>query len=180
MVLLWLDANTPLAVAKSIFQTAAFAGYPNESFAVHPKGNPDQIAQINADAIVPGPAGSQMHRGGDPFALHVGAVAGNPLSYAWRAEGEVLSSVELTERVDGASSGFPLLAAKLTGDWAAHGGHPLRGDRDFDRAVLHASGTLTVQTLIVLMDAIYSPSREVVFEGNVRSVSAFNLSLSVN
>jgi len=53
-------------------------------------------------------------------------------------------------------------------------------DRNFDRAVLHVTGALTVETLIALMDAIYSPTREAVLSGKVERVPAFTLLLSAS
>jgi hypothetical protein len=53
-----LDASTPAVVVKSVFQTAAFAGYPNGSFVVrraHPGPDGALYGRLTADAQVPGP-----------------------------------------------------------------------------------------------------------------------------
>ena len=173
-VLLWLDVATPLTVVKSILQTAALAGYPEISFAVHPKGDPRAVAHINIDAIVPEPSLAGRN---DPFALQVNAVEGNELSFAWEAGGEAFPSIYVAERVEPGASAFPVLASKLQDEWTAHGGHRSPVDRGFDHAVLQASNSLTLQTMVALVDAIYSPMREFEFEGKAERVSAFNVAL---
>jgi outer membrane biosynthesis protein TonB len=51
----WLaiDASTPAVVVKSVFQTAAFAGFPNLRFVVRARDG--SIASLPADAQIPGP-----------------------------------------------------------------------------------------------------------------------------
>jgi hypothetical protein len=55
VVQFWVDGSTPALVVKSVFQTAAYAGYPNGAFVVRRRDDPKQFARMNADAIVPRP-----------------------------------------------------------------------------------------------------------------------------
>jgi len=175
VAVLWLPGDTPLVVAKSIFQTAAFAGYPYLSFAVRPQGHPDRLARINGDAIVPGPPVSA-----ESPALHVTAEAGADVMLTWKLGNRVVSSVTVGERVEADKSAFPILAAAIRQEWRKSGKHRTRNDRRFDSAVLHTTGSLRMQTMVALMDSVYAPSREFSFHGHAVSVPAFDLSLSVH
>ena len=52
---LWIDRRTTALVVKSVFQTSAYAGFPNISYVVRARDDPFQLMRINADARVPGP-----------------------------------------------------------------------------------------------------------------------------
>ena len=175
----WLDASTKLVVVKSIFQTAAFAGYPYLAFAVRPKSDPNALARINATAIVPGPPGFASTRTEEPLALHVNAVEGKDLTLTRQTGDKVISKVSVGERVDLGASAFPILAAKVSREWAAHGKHRSRDDSRFDSAILHTSDSLTLQTMIALTDSIYVPLRDFVFRHKLERVPAFDVSLAV-
>jgi hypothetical protein len=49
----WVDARATALVVKSVFQTCAFAGYPNGSFAVRRRDG--RFGRLPVDARVPGP-----------------------------------------------------------------------------------------------------------------------------
>ena len=53
-VTLWIDAATPALVVKNVFQTCAFAGYPNGAFGVRRRSDA-RFAKLEAAAQVPGP-----------------------------------------------------------------------------------------------------------------------------
>ena len=57
VALLRMPRDTRALVVKSVFQTAAFAGYPNLAFAVG-TGSPRRTERILVDAQVPGPPGT--------------------------------------------------------------------------------------------------------------------------
>jgi TonB family protein len=58
VVQLWIDRATPALVVKSVFQTAAFAGYPNGAFVVRDQKDTTRFALLRADALVPRPPGT--------------------------------------------------------------------------------------------------------------------------
>jgi hypothetical protein len=86
----------------------------------------------------------------DAIALHVNAVAGK----------------ELTPTV-------------VSREWDARGKHRTGTDMHFDSAVIHASDSLTVNTMIALMDATYTPLRDFAFQHKIERVPAFDVSLAV-
>jgi len=57
VVMIWVDRRVPVLVVKDVFQTAAFAGFPNASFVVRDRNAPHRFARLNADALVPRPGG---------------------------------------------------------------------------------------------------------------------------
>jgi hypothetical protein len=54
----WIDENTSALVVKSVFQTGAFAGFPNMRFAARSRSHPLRIVMVPAYARVPGPPGA--------------------------------------------------------------------------------------------------------------------------
>jgi len=61
-IVLAIGDDTPAVLVKSVFQTAAFAGYPNVSFLVraYPQG---ALGRLRVDAQVPGPPTGDGHGG---------------------------------------------------------------------------------------------------------------------
>ncbi len=55
VVMIWVDRRVPLVVVKDVFQTAAFAGFPNASFVVRDRNARGRFARLDADALVPRP-----------------------------------------------------------------------------------------------------------------------------
>ena len=180
VLLLWLDENTPVLTAKSIFQTAAFAGYPNLSFAVHPRLNPAALARVNADAFVPAPPDSEHVSLRDPFTFHVHAEPGHDLTLEWKLSGKAIRTASVAERAELGATAFPLLAKRATDEWIAHGGHRTSYDRAFDQAFVHVANELTVKTLIALMDAVCAPTRDFEWHDENAEVPSFNITLPVN
>lgn len=74
------DASTPAIVVKSVFQTAAFAGFPNASFVVRrstPGADGSSIGRLPADAQVPGPPVATPDGGKPTRGLRSGAATVN-------------------------------------------------------------------------------------------------------
>jgi len=182
VVLLWLDRKTPIFVVKSIYQTAAFAGYPNASFAVRPIGKPDGLERINADAYVPRPPATESAEtlARDPFQLCVEAVFGQEVSLKWKLNETVVRTVTVAERAELGTVAFPQLAARVAEEWTAHGGHRTRYDVDFDEASVTVANELTFESMIGLIDALYTPMRDFEFSGERVSVPAFNVIVPVH
>jgi hypothetical protein len=55
----WIDGRINALVVKSIFQTVAFAGYPNGYFVVYRRGSRNEFGRLPADARVPRPPDGQ-------------------------------------------------------------------------------------------------------------------------
>jgi TonB family protein len=55
IVQIWIDARTSALVVKSVFQTCAYAGFPNVCFVTLARDDRWHVVRINADARVPGP-----------------------------------------------------------------------------------------------------------------------------
>ncbi|MFO0564017.1 MAG: AgmX/PglI C-terminal domain-containing protein [Polyangiaceae bacterium] len=72
----WIDRRVPALVVKSVFQSAAFAGYPNGRFVVWREGTGGagmrkRLGQVRADALVPGPPPSTGGEGGEVSPVNV-------------------------------------------------------------------------------------------------------------
>lgn len=92
VVSLWVDEGTSLLALKSVFQTSAFAGYPNAIFVTRSRSQPAKLHQLNVDARVPGPPG-QADQPRERI-LAVRARADGQVELAWMGEG-----LELQERL---------------------------------------------------------------------------------
>jgi hypothetical protein len=178
VALLEMPAATKAVVVKSVFQTAAFSGYPNLAFAVRTAGG---VARINADAQVPGPPTPENIAGMHPpeLRLFVSITPGQPVVLTWKKEQEVISVVELPWADAFADSGrdvrAPGLAAKLAAEWSAQGQHRDPTDKKLDQAVVSVANAAELRHLVAALDAIDSVKRN--FGG--AKVPAFNATFSV-
>jgi hypothetical protein len=169
VVVLWLDAATPALVVKSLFQTAAFAGFPAGSFAVRRAGT-RRLARLVAEARVPGPPGTEARPSVDPFVLHLDADAGKT-QLVWKVASKVVQVIEVPRSA---------LHTTIDEQWKRHGGHRDGADQVFDQAVLHVDHQTRFDAIVGLLDALYEPKREVVVGGVRQSVPAFNVTFAVN
>lgn len=83
VVQFWIERTTSVLVVKAVFQTAAFAGYPNAAFVVRPSGDPKHFARVNVDAQVPGP----------PESANADASAGGTTAIVGRLPPEVVQRI---------------------------------------------------------------------------------------
>jgi len=157
--LLAVDASTPNVVVKSVFQTAAFAGYPNGQLAVRKSG---ALARLPLDAIVPMPGGRAE---ADVLLVEV-----RPSSYAlaWRrASGQLLPRVEASSLAD--------LQQQVRHAWTTNGLHREAPDKAFDQAVVFATKEVSYAELVSVLDALASVARPLADE----RVPALNVSLAM-
>ena len=147
VVLFRFAAALPVAVAKSIFQTAAFAAHPNGSFLVRIAGSTD-IGGIDADAFVPMPPDYK----GPPLPayrqLHV-EMAADRFVLTWRL-GDVAEASSTTVRREvvtrdagGETVRYPDLATAIDETWRALGAHRSVTDRKLDQLSLHVDNRAT-------------------------------------
>jgi TonB family protein len=175
-----MPRDTKALVWKSVFQTAAFAGYPNLSFAVG-TGTPGRLARVVVDAQVPGPAPidpSTDHPSPEPV-LVLRLVPGSAVVLTWKRGAETLSVVEVPwgdafER-RGEDVRAPALAARLSREWSMQAQHKDPLDKRLDQAIVHADEATELRDLVAVLDALYETKRSM---GSAR-VAAFNATLSI-
>ena len=143
-------------------------------------------SRINADAQVPGPPDPQKQL--EPqtpekvLNLHIGE---SEFGLVWKAGATVVSEVKVPKTAVPMGEGssvvrYPELAAKLKSEWAQQGGHKDPSDKKLDQCVLHSDNRTSFKEIIAVLDALYSPKREMKFEnGKVQQVPAFNMTFSV-
>jgi hypothetical protein len=165
---LWCDRTTPLLLFKSLFQTAAFAGYPSFRLAVIASAS-GQLGYQAFEARVPPPPSQPMPR--DPFAVHVDLRADGRAQLVWKVGSRVEDIVDVTR---------DSLAARLEDQWQERGGHRSPSDRNFDQLVLHAPSELTLQDAARLLDAAHFPKREQSVDGKASRVPAFAVTFAIN
>lgn len=161
------DATTPAIVVKSVFQTAAFAGYPNGQLAV--RGVDKTVKRLNVDAIVPlpPPAGREIASGAR---LLVG-IRPSKVSVAWRNEGSAPAGAELGSVAE--------LGERVARDWTARGVHRDGNDKAFDQAIVYVANEIDYAGIVATVDALYATKRDFAFEGRTERVPALNVSLAM-
>jgi hypothetical protein len=167
---LWCDRATSLLVFKSVFQTAAFAGYPSFRLAVV-GAESGRIGYQAFGARVPGPARAQNADPRDPFALHLDVFGEGRAQLVWKVGSRVEDTIDVTRSE---------LAKQLAVQWQTRGGHRGQADRGFDQLVMHVPNALTLNDAVRLLDAAYFPRREYSADGNVLRVPAFDVTFAVN
>jgi hypothetical protein len=178
VALLRMPRDTKAFVVKSVFQTAAYAGYPNLSFTVG-TGSPGRAARLRADAQVPslGDAPMDSSSPGDKV-LFVRLEPDKPVVLTWKIGAEPLSVTEVPwseafER-SGENARAPGLAAKLSLEWKQQRQHFDVHDKKLDQAILQVDDAAQLRDIVAVLDALYEPKRPL----DDATVPAFNVTLS--
>lgn len=145
-----------------------------------------QMSRINADARVPGPPDpdKELEEQEKPKTLHVEMRGEEKFQLVWKEGNTVIDTIDVTRKPVTLSSGddvsYPDLAERIASEWDRNGAH--RADSDFkrDQAVLHTDNTTQFADIIAVIDAIYSPQRDVKIGGAVEQIPAFNVTFAVN
>jgi hypothetical protein len=81
---------------------------------------------------------------------------------------------------EGGDISYPDLAKKIVDEWTANGSHRAASDTKLDQAVLHTDNSTPFSDVIAVIDAIYTPQRDLTWSGKTEKVPAFNVTFSVN
>ena len=144
-----------------------------------------QMARINADARVPGPP--QQDEPKDPpkeKQLHVEMKGEQKFQLVWKEGTQVVNTIDIERKpVPAGEAGdirYPDLAKKIVEEWNANGAHRAASDTKLDQAVLHTDNSTPFSDVIAVIDAIYTPKRDLTWAGKTEKVPAFNVTFSVN
>jgi hypothetical protein len=160
------DRTAPAVVVKSVFQTAAFAGFPNAQFAV--RGGDGTVMRLPVDAIVPGPA---LASPPEPGARLLVVVRPSKHVLAWRTDGAVVSTTDVASVRD--------LPERVKKEWAEHAVHRESSDKSFDQAVLYVGDDVDYAGLVAVVDSIYATTRDFLVAGAKERVPAMNVNLAM-
>jgi hypothetical protein len=178
VAVLRLPRDTKAVIVKSVFQTAAFSGYPNLAFAVG-TGAPRRIERVRVDAQVPGPPAPGASQGTSERALFVRIAPDKPVTFTWKRGSEVLSVSDRPWRDSfersGEASRAPGLAAKVAEEWKQQREHFDPNDKKLDRAMLQVDDATELREIVAAIDAIRETRRSL---GNAQ-LPAFAVVLSV-
>jgi biopolymer transport protein ExbD len=144
-------------------------------------------SRINADAQVPGPPdpSKELEPTTPEKVLHL-HIYESEFGLEWKAGSTVVSEVKLPKTPVELGSGrdatvrYPDLAKKLQTDWEAQGGHRDPSDKKVDQCVLHTDNKAPFKEIVAVLDALYTPRREMKFpDGTSKVVPVFNMTFSV-
>jgi biopolymer transport protein ExbD len=144
-----------------------------------------QMARINADARVPGPP--QPDEPKDPpkeKQLHVEMKGDQKFQLIWKEGNTVVNTIDVERKpVPAGDQGdirYPDLAKKINDEWNANGAHRAATDMKLDQSVLHTDNSTPFADVIAVIDAIYTPKRELTIGGKTEKLPAFNVTFAVN
>jgi biopolymer transport protein ExbD len=144
-----------------------------------------QMARINADARVPGPP--QPDEPKDPpkeKQLHVEMKGDQKFQLIWKEGNTVVNTIDVERKpVPAGDQGdirYPDLAKKINDEWNANGAHRAASDLKLDQSVLHTDNSTPFADVIAVIDAIYTPKRELTIGGKTEKLPAFNVTFAVN
>jgi biopolymer transport protein ExbD len=140
--------------------------------------------RINADAQVPGPPDpSKELTPQTPEKVLNLHILESEFSLVWKQGATVVSEVKVPKPpVDPNASviRFADLAKKIEAEWNQHGGHRDPSDKKVDQAIMHTDNRLPFKEIIGVLDALYSPQRDMKFpDGSTKKVPVFNMTFSV-
>lgn len=144
-----------------------------------------QMARINADARVPGPP--QPDEPKDPpkeKQLHVEMKGDQKFQLIWKEGNTVVNTIDVERKaVPTGNQGdirYPDLAKKISDEWNANGAHRAASDLKLDQSVLHTDNSTPFADVIAVIDAIYTPKRDITLGGKTEKLPAFNVTFAVN
>jgi biopolymer transport protein ExbD len=144
-----------------------------------------QMSRINADARVPGPPDpdKELKEQEKPKTLHVEMRGEEKFQPVWKEGNTVVDTIDVMRKQVNASGedfSYPDLAERITSEWERLGAHKADSDFKRDQAVLHTDNTTQFAHIIAVIDAIYTPQRDVKIGGTVEQIPAFNVTFAVN
>lgn len=143
-----------------------------------------QMARINADARVPGPPrDDEQQEPKKEKQLHVEMRGEQKFQLVWKEGSTVVNTIEVDRKqvpigVD--DYAYPELAKKIASEWQVNGTHRAASDMVLDQAVLHTDNSTQFQDIIAVIDAIYTPKRDLTLGGKTEKIPAFNVTFAVN
>lgn len=161
-VLLRVAPGMPAPVVRSVFQTAAFAGFPFLGFLVR-TGKGEREGVLWADALVPGPPDPRnmigLSAGPLPRALHL-TVSPEGITTTWKRGPAVFSEEReprslLVAPTPAAPASSPGLVELIRQAWTMRGIPDEPGAKELpEQLFLHLDDREPASTLIALLDAI--------------------------
>ncbi|MBX3182051.1 MAG: biopolymer transporter ExbD [Polyangiaceae bacterium] len=142
-----------------------------------------QMARINANAQVPGPPQDEpLEKQEKPKTLHVEARGDRKFQLIWKEGSTVINTIDVERKKVNVGNDYryPDLAAKIKSEWEANGTHRNKTDPKLDQAVLSTDNSTPFADVIAVIDAIYTPKREMTMGNTTELVPAFNVSFSMN
>jgi biopolymer transport protein ExbD len=144
-------------------------------------------SRINADAQVPGPPDPNKELTPQTpekvLNLHIGE---NEFGLVWKQGATVVSEVKVpktpVEVKDPAGNvivRYPELAKKVESEWQQNGGHKDPSDKKLDQCILHSDNRAPFREIIAVLDAVYSPKREIKLPDGPKTLPVFNMTFSV-
>jgi hypothetical protein len=143
------------------------------------------MARINADARVPGPPKDEPpEEQKKEKQLHVEMKGETKFQLVWKEGTTVVNTIDVERKAvpvgDQGDIRYPDLAKKISDEWNANGAHRAASDLKLDQAVLHSDNSTPFSDIIAVIDAIYTPKRDLTFGGKTDKVPSFNVTFSVN
>lgn len=146
------------------------------------------MARLNADAQVPGPPRPdvEQEKVEPEKQLHIELRSTDKFVLIWKQGGTTVNSVDVERKDKIEKEGtteivrYPALAEKIAAEWKANGQHSNPTDKKLDQAILHTDNKTEYKYIIGVIDAVYSPKRDMTLGGKTEKVSAFNVTFAVN
>lgn len=143
-----------------------------------------QMARINADARVPGPPTAEPPEPPKKEKqLHVEMRGERKFQLVWKEGSTVVNTIDVVRKQVNAGADeyrYPDLAAKIKEEWTKNGTHRAASDRKLDQAVLHTDNSTPFADVIAVIDAIYTPQRDLELGGKTKKIPSFNVTFAMN
>ncbi|NUP05261.1 MAG: biopolymer transporter [Polyangiaceae bacterium] len=138
-------------------------------------------SRINANAQIPGPPDptKEITPKTPEKVLNVNIEA-EEFVLTWRQGSVVASEVKVPRPTQNQEKpSYPDLAKKFEEEWNTHGSHKNVDDQTVDQAVLHARDNMPFKEIVAVLDALYTPKREMKIDNDVAKVPVFNMTFSI-
>lgn len=138
-------------------------------------------SRINANAQIPGPPDPQTEvTPQTPEKVLNVNIGADEFTLTWKQGAVVANEVKVPKPTNaGDPPRYGELGKKFEEEWKTHGSHKDSADMKLDQAIIHADNRLPFKEIVAVLDALYTPKREMKLGNEVETVPVFNMTFSI-
>jgi len=139
-------------------------------------------SRINANAQIPGPPNPEIEVVPQtPEKVLNVAIGAEEFVLTWKQGAVVAAETKVPKPTSksGEAPKYADLAKVFETEWKTHGSHKDPADMKIDQAIIHSDNRLPFKEIVAVLDALYSPKREMKLGNKTEMLPVFNMTFSI-
>jgi len=139
-------------------------------------------SRINANAQIPGPPNPEIVVVPQtPEKVLNVAIGAEEFVLTWKQGAVVAAETKVPKPTSksGEAPKYADLAKVFETEWKTHGSHKDPADMKIDQAIIHSDNRLPFKEIVAVLDALYSPKREMKLGNKTEMLPVFNMTFSI-